>query len=332
MVTKKEKLYIIGNGFDLHHGINSSYKNYLVWLIANRKDIYDLILKYYPDAVDKEWWNEFEFNLGFPDTQEVKYEIDNSSYYGQPSEDEIEEMRSISWDRGAWDIHVTLGLLIDQIKSSFCDWISSLESANSSKKLNLDLSNAIFLNFNYTKTLECLYEVEEKNILYIHGCMGSEHELIIGHGEDLPSIEETIDPSPSFVEIDDDEVENLRDPITENTYKAAIDEFYNLRKDVEAIMSENYSFFENLNDISQIFILGHSFSSIDQPYFDKIIKSIDLDRVSFIASYYSDEDYSKATQFFSDHGINKYRLVKLEDLMIHKQKQLSIDFPEEIHI
>ena len=114
--------------------------------------------------------------------------------------------------------------------------------------------------------------------------------------------------------------------------KVAIDDFYNLRKDVEAIMSENYSFFENLNDISQIFILGHSFSSIDQPYFDKIIKSIDLDRVSFIASYYSDEDYSKATQFFSDHGINKYRLVKLEDLMIHKQKQLSIDFPEEIHI
>lgn len=325
----KDKLYIIGNGFDIHHGISSSYKNYLEWLIANRKDIYDLILKYYPDAVDKEWWNEFEHNLGFPNTQEVKYEIDDSAYFGRPTEEEIEKMRSISWDKGAWAIHMTLGPLIDQIKSSFYDWISSLEPANSSKKLYLDLSNALFLNFNYTKTLECLYEVEEKNILYIHGCIGSEQELIIGHGEDISSIEETIDPSPSFIDNDDDEVENLRDPITENTYKAAIDDFYNLRKDVEANISDNKSFFENLNEISQLFILGHSFSSIDQPYFDMIIKSIDLNKVSFIVSYYSDEDYTKAKHFLSDHGIINYRLVKLEDLMIHKQ--LHIEFPEEIH-
>jgi len=32
-------LYIIGNGFDLHHGINSSYGNFREWLSGNDCDL-----------------------------------------------------------------------------------------------------------------------------------------------------------------------------------------------------------------------------------------------------------------------------------------------------
>lgn len=32
MNTSITDLYIIGNGFDLHHGINSSYFEYRIWL------------------------------------------------------------------------------------------------------------------------------------------------------------------------------------------------------------------------------------------------------------------------------------------------------------
>lgn len=31
-------LYIIGNGFDLAHGIKSSYSNFREWLVVNNKD------------------------------------------------------------------------------------------------------------------------------------------------------------------------------------------------------------------------------------------------------------------------------------------------------
>ena len=32
-------LYIIGNGFDLHHGINSSYRNFRDWLYENEPTV-----------------------------------------------------------------------------------------------------------------------------------------------------------------------------------------------------------------------------------------------------------------------------------------------------
>ena len=35
----KRHLYIIGNGFDLHHGINSSYRNFRNWLYENEPTI-----------------------------------------------------------------------------------------------------------------------------------------------------------------------------------------------------------------------------------------------------------------------------------------------------
>lgn len=32
-------LYIIGNGFDLHHEINSSYKDFQEWMYENNPDV-----------------------------------------------------------------------------------------------------------------------------------------------------------------------------------------------------------------------------------------------------------------------------------------------------
>ena len=41
-----KNLYFIGNGFDLHHGIQSRYTDYAYWLIDN-----DLSLFYKPKSV-----------------------------------------------------------------------------------------------------------------------------------------------------------------------------------------------------------------------------------------------------------------------------------------
>lgn len=39
-------LYIIGNGFDLHHGINSSYKNFQEWMYENHPDVIEKSMRY----------------------------------------------------------------------------------------------------------------------------------------------------------------------------------------------------------------------------------------------------------------------------------------------
>lgn len=40
-------LYIIGNGFDLHHGINSSYKNFQEWMHENNPDVIEKVDEIY---------------------------------------------------------------------------------------------------------------------------------------------------------------------------------------------------------------------------------------------------------------------------------------------
>ena len=51
MNTSITDLYIIGNGFDLHHGINSSYFEYRIWLKKHYEDIYCEIEQDYPPNI-----------------------------------------------------------------------------------------------------------------------------------------------------------------------------------------------------------------------------------------------------------------------------------------
>ena len=76
MNTSITDLYIIGNGFDLHHGINSSYFEYRIWLKKHYEDIYWEIVNTFEVDDESEaykikleerqhpWWKDFENNLG----------------------------------------------------------------------------------------------------------------------------------------------------------------------------------------------------------------------------------------------------------------------------
>ena len=39
-ISRPHKLYVIGNGFDLHHGLPCSYSDFEVWLQENRPNVY----------------------------------------------------------------------------------------------------------------------------------------------------------------------------------------------------------------------------------------------------------------------------------------------------
>ena len=56
-------LYIIGNGFDCHHYIPSSYKHYMTWLICHYPELYDEVARTFKDADEDTWWADFEHRL-----------------------------------------------------------------------------------------------------------------------------------------------------------------------------------------------------------------------------------------------------------------------------
>jgi hypothetical protein len=48
-------LYIIGNGFDIHHNLDTRYQSFANYLAENNSDVYDLLLNYYglPDITNR---------------------------------------------------------------------------------------------------------------------------------------------------------------------------------------------------------------------------------------------------------------------------------------
>ncbi|MFL7853368.1 AbiH family protein [Providencia rettgeri] len=55
------RLYIIGNGFDIRHGLPTGYKHFKSYVAKNDQELYDSIEEYIP-AGDE--WNELESALG----------------------------------------------------------------------------------------------------------------------------------------------------------------------------------------------------------------------------------------------------------------------------
>ena len=226
-----KKLYIIGNGFDLHHDIKCSYSAFSKWLKLNHNDVYNEIIDLYgEEIVNQEWWNDFEINLGYFD---IRGRIEHISWLNQPDADDKEKARYIDPREGAKDVQDDIGKTINDIKDCFHEWIDSLSPANKDLMIHIDAQDAYFINFNYSLTLENTYKIDTDNICHIHGSLNDD-EYIIGHGRSKQEIQEETapylapydnhqDPSEYGIDARDDE-------ITEETKQEMIKQIATKRK------------------------------------------------------------------------------------------------------
>lgn len=241
------KLYIIGNGFDLWHELPTSYDHFYVFA----KDLLDEMESYYLfDMTHSGPWSDFENLLGHFEWQyfyEAYNHIDVASDSFKPSEaygleDELTEQA---------DSHV------EAIKESFRKWIEKIDISTTRQKLNFP-KDARYLTFNYTSTLQSVYGVAGDKVLYIHGHSENNDELIFGHGE-------TREEEPEL-----DENGDSNKTMFSDAQGAAKYPFYAFQKPVNEMLRNNQVFFESLNDILEITVIGHSFNKIDLPYFRKL--------------------------------------------------------------
>ena len=61
--NKINELYLIGNGFDMHHHINSSYTQFKNWLENRDPVIYNRLFQVY-ELDGGDLWSSLEENLG----------------------------------------------------------------------------------------------------------------------------------------------------------------------------------------------------------------------------------------------------------------------------
>jgi hypothetical protein len=267
----KKELYIIGNGFDIHHGIPSGYSNFREFLRIKDNHIYDLVDEYLP--VDEKW-ADIEECLAHIDVDNV---IENASQF-------LVSYGAEDWsDSFHHDYQYEVNRVIEGLSSGllamFTEWVIQLEipaiDEVKGRLVNLQ-KEGIYLTFNYTNTLNKIYGIANEDILYIHGNSQYDNDLVLGHAwhpASIPKVGENTDP------------ESMDTRVMEGN--EIINQFFGSTfKNTEAIMQENESFFTGLDDVSIINIMGHSMSEVDFDYFYKITKSVNISKVKWRVSYY----------------------------------------------
>jgi hypothetical protein len=80
--------------------------------------------------------------------------------------------------------------VIYKIPKYFTMWINQIDVNDAKKHRIIEFENLInihskFLCFNYTDTLETVYNINRNNICYIHGKVIESDDIYFGHGNDL---------------------------------------------------------------------------------------------------------------------------------------------------
>ena len=282
-----DRLYIIGNGFDLYHGIPSSYGHFRDFVSENDSELYDKLNIYFdPDSL----WSDFEGTLEHLDTDEmVDYASQFLESYGHP-----EWSDSMHHDY-QYELEGQIDIITKDLKKSFTKWVYSLEIKNHNKAESLKINpRSIYLTFNYTDTLGKLYGVHSDQILHIHNKVKSENStLILGHSRnpnEIPSLNKDIED----LDVRIAEGNQLLDDYFAKTYK-----------NTNQIINENSPFFESLVDIVEIYIIGHSMSYVDLKYYEEIINHVDRTRVTWIVDYYKEDSISQRLKVLTDLGISE---------------------------
>lgn len=307
-------LYIIGNGFDIAHGLDTSYWNFREYL----DDIYPEFLEAFewlygigridfsdPRVSDKtrerwektvnhELWSEFEDKMGQPNIIEM---MDASTSM----------LNDMNLDGGLTGIEDTMDLYwedqygyVKKFEKYVKEWIESVDTSDViSKRKALIESTDYFLNFNYTDLLENVYKID--NVLHIHGGVSSvtDIEPIMGHC----NYKDIKDHKKSAEEADEMFAEGEA-----SIHRAVANYLESIYKDTEWIIGLHQTFWKKLSNVDKVVTIGWSAGSVDLPYLRKIRESVSKNTKWYIYCY-DDKAYKALRKAMCDEGIEgKYEV------------------------
>lgn len=280
----KKILYVVGNGFDLHHDIKSSYLDFREFIVSKDEALVKLLERNF-DA--DTLWSNFEAALAEENFFDVAVNYLTPYSSDDWSDDDNHVMQRV--------LDGVIQAATVKLKTYFTEWILQLSIPNKPGDAKLTLAkNGTFLNFNYTPTLEKAYGIRNKNIFYVHNqALHTQSNLILGHGKNPVA-------RPPITQ-DEDELEDSR--ILQAIQ--AIDDYYaTTYKSTQKIIGDNKAFFTALSDVDEIHVLGHSLSPVDLPYFEEICRNIDITRVKWKVSCYNAEALANNQQVLKNLGVH----------------------------
>lgn len=245
---ERNTLYIIGNGFDLDHGLKTRYRDFRKWLLEHNYDdfVRDMEMMF-PEINDDELllWQDFEAALEEADPLKIHQKffqgVDDGWYDSKTQHVVIDRIKR----------------RLDRIPELLRDWLTDTTKAIYNIHEKYDLSrDSLYLSFNYTLLLEKVYSIPSDRILHIHNSIEDENPLVTGHkhtyNEDIEHSNVNIEKSMLFIS----------------------QRLNQLQKPVDEIIEKESNFFTSLYDITNIIIFGFSLSQIDYSYFQKVLLNV----------------------------------------------------------
>lgn len=275
MNGKYKKLFLIGNGFDRWQGLSTSYDQFKRYyrnniytvakelhikttvneagtLITPVEKIYSEIFR--PEALTEEFFWNFESSTALLDDQ-------NIIIYFQKS------------NRGLYNLQETVREAREILQKVFGEWIKSIVIDPIDSGYRFD-DSCYFINFNYTDTLEKRFGVDEKNDYHIHGEAADPESIIFGH---------STHPETAFRELMEQKFIRTFDGKKSKRLQGLYlieDALYETDKHVQDNIDDLCEFMTldgvHIEDITDIYVLGHSFAEPDYEYFKFLVKATQM--------------------------------------------------------
>ncbi|MEG6835135.1 bacteriophage abortive infection AbiH family protein [Pseudomonas aeruginosa] len=251
-------LYVVGNGFDLWHGIPSGLGQFKEYVLAIDRDIHREVEDYLPAGDD---WCDLELALAELDADML---VDNLGHF-------MGAYGAEDWsDSGHHDFQYEVGNVVERLskglRTRFAEWIRDLPIPThdtAPRRLATLDPQALFLTFNYTSTLDTLYGIDLARVLHIHGRSdAADDELVLGHAWN-PQSRPSLNDRPDIEEIDTRvaEANDIIDDYFSATFKRS-----------EELIAQHRTFFQALGAIQKVVVLGHSLSPVDAIYFQALLQ------------------------------------------------------------
>lgn len=306
-------LCLLGNGFDLYHGLPCDYYYFGCYLIKYYPDFYEEIGKMYnfktmirePISHDGEWaveyqlfWKNFEERLGNLDPLWL--------------EDSLIDDLGLEYPDDAVDIEIPETVNADTIKKYFTEWVTdtldtdfgmkTIAQKLGNKKLEF-LKGTYFVNFNYTSTLEIIYRIPEDQVFHIHGRVDEDRELIVGHGNKggIYNLEEKIEEIESETYYLSSQAERNR----LNEFEAEKMILKDLQKDTDRLLGCLRSTLAN-KQFDNIYIYGLSCGLVDNPYIE-CLRELYPEAVWYF-SYYNENEAENRKKLAKDLKLEKNKV------------------------
>lgn len=283
MKGKYTKLFLIGNGFDRWQGLPTSYDNfrqyYFTYIleitkqlrIKTEKDKAGNIITpvekifgdiFNPAALPGEFFWNFESSMALLDDQNI------AMYFGKSN-------------KGVYQMQETLNEALEILRKAFGDWIKSILIEDKDPGYRFD-DSCYFINFNYTNTLEKRFQVDEGNVNYIHGDFSDTVSIVFGHSKH---------PEIAFPELMEQKfIHRIGGGKSKRLRELYLVEeaLYETDKHVQDNIDDLCEFMTidgvHIEDITDIYVLGHSFGEPDYEYFEFLVKAtqagIDVNKLS----------------------------------------------------